>query len=138
MTHERFNELLAGPLRHPIPVFTISRLVLALKAVVDATGDAGEKALEEYCAAREREDAGEPVDGPAEISILPTDRIFDNSPDVGHPDCLCSRCGQLIREEELSIRCIREPGKEYRFHPRCVGLEEDPHYEIPSEPEELP
>ena len=59
MTHERFNELLAGPLAHPVPLLTVSRLVLALKAVVDATGDAGEKALEEYCAAREREDSGE-------------------------------------------------------------------------------
>lgn len=56
MTVERFNELLGGPLAHPLPMFTISRLALALKAVVDATGDAGEQALEAYCSRRETQD----------------------------------------------------------------------------------
>lgn len=56
MTNERFNELLAGPLAHPMPMFVITRLSLALFAVVQATGDVGEKALEEHCAARERQD----------------------------------------------------------------------------------
>jgi hypothetical protein len=49
VTAERFNELLNGPLGHPLPIFAITRLALALRAVVDATGDAGERALEEYC-----------------------------------------------------------------------------------------
>lgn len=53
MTNERFNELLNGPLSHPMPMFSITRLALALRAVVDATGEAGERALEEHC--RERE-----------------------------------------------------------------------------------
>lgn len=69
MTHERFNELLAGPLHHPMPMFIVSRLVLALKAVVDATGDAGEKALEEYCAAQEREDAVEGDEIESELEL---------------------------------------------------------------------
>jgi hypothetical protein len=56
VTNERFNELLQGPLHHPMPMFVITRLSLALFAVVQATGDAGEKALEEHCAARERQD----------------------------------------------------------------------------------
>jgi len=56
MKSERFNELLNGPLYHPMVGFTITRLALALRAVVEATGEAGEKALEEHCAARERRD----------------------------------------------------------------------------------
>jgi hypothetical protein len=147
MSHERFNELLAGPLHHPLPHFIVSRLVLALKHVVDATGDAGEKALEEYCAAREGEPHGEMVDdgdgdpfinGAADITPLPTDRVFDDSPDAGHPDCLCSRCGNLIDEKTLAIRAWPEGGKEYRYHPACVGLGQVPHEEVESEPEDLP
>ena len=56
MTDERFNELLNGPLAHPIIPFRITRLMLALRAVVEATGEDGEKALEDWCAARERQD----------------------------------------------------------------------------------
>jgi len=56
MTAERFHKLLDGPLSHPMTTFTISRLILALKAVVDATGEAGERALEDYCAARQAQD----------------------------------------------------------------------------------
>jgi len=56
MTSERFNELLNGPLSHPLPMFTITRLALALSAVVEATGEAGEKALEAHCADREARD----------------------------------------------------------------------------------
>jgi hypothetical protein len=50
VTIERYNELLRGPLWHPLPGFTITRLALALKAVVDACGDKGDQALEVYCA----------------------------------------------------------------------------------------
>jgi hypothetical protein len=56
MTNERFNELLNGTLSHPLPAFAITRLVLALKDVVDATGEAAEKALEDHCAARQAKD----------------------------------------------------------------------------------
>lgn len=56
MTDDRFNELLAGPLAHPLVPFRISRLALALRAVVEATGEAGEKALEAYCAERQGRD----------------------------------------------------------------------------------
>lgn len=56
MTDARFNELLAGPLAHPLVPFRISRLALALKAVVDATGEAGARALEAYAAARDERD----------------------------------------------------------------------------------
>jgi len=53
MTDERFNELLQGPLHHPMVPFAITRLALALRAVVEATGEAGTKALEDHCALRE-------------------------------------------------------------------------------------
>lgn len=56
MDDDRFNRLLDGPLSHPMPMFTASRLALALKHVVDATGQAGEEALLEYCNARQQRD----------------------------------------------------------------------------------
>jgi hypothetical protein len=46
VTTERFNEIINGPLHHPILPFTINRLVLALRIVVEQTGDAGDAALE--------------------------------------------------------------------------------------------
>ena len=59
MTDERFNELLNGPLSHPFPMFAITRLPLALRFVIDATGEAGERALEQYCQARAEQDEPE-------------------------------------------------------------------------------
>lgn len=56
MTTERFNELLKGPLYHPMAMFTISRLAIALKDVVEQTGEAGDKALEEHCRGRQEQD----------------------------------------------------------------------------------
>lgn len=56
MNGERFNQLLQGPLHHPFPLFTITRLAIALKAVVDECGEAGEAALERHCAEREEKD----------------------------------------------------------------------------------
>lgn len=56
MTNERFNQLLNGPLHHPLVSFTLTRLALALREVVEATGQAGEDALERHCAEREADD----------------------------------------------------------------------------------
>jgi len=56
MTDERFNQLLQGPLHHPLPMFTLSRLALALRDVVEQTGEVGEKALEEHCRGRQEQD----------------------------------------------------------------------------------
>ena len=56
MTSDRFNELLNGPLSHPLPMFTVTRLAMALRAVVEATGEAGDKALEEHCRERQEQD----------------------------------------------------------------------------------
>ena len=49
MDNHRFNELLNGPLMHPLPMFTIMRLSMELRVVVDATGETGSTALEEHC-----------------------------------------------------------------------------------------
>jgi hypothetical protein len=59
MTNERFNELLNGPLYHPIGPMMVTRLSLALRDVVAATGQAGEDALEEHCRDREARDRDE-------------------------------------------------------------------------------
>lgn len=41
MTNERYQELLRGPLHHPLMPFTITRLTLALWHVVDFCGQDG-------------------------------------------------------------------------------------------------
>lgn len=56
MTNERFNELVNGPLNHPMITFRLTRLAQALLHVVSAGGDQGERALEEFCHAREQLD----------------------------------------------------------------------------------
>ncbi len=72
-----------------------------------------------------------------EINILPTDRIFSNSPDVG-PNCTCSRCGKPILKG-VPIRCWPDMNTkhEYRFHPQCLGLTviEDDDIELFDDPE---
>ena len=54
------------------------------------------------------------------------DKLFQDSPDAGHPACVCSRCGQLIEEHEMPLRAFVDEGRggEYRYHMRCVGLRE--------------
>lgn len=55
------------------------------------------------------------------FEILPTDRMFIDSPQPG-PDCLCSRCGMPITEG-IPIRAVDERSiYEYRYHPDCAGM----------------
>jgi hypothetical protein len=56
MTMERFNELLNGPLNHPMGIFAILRLSQALWFVLNCTGERGAAALEAHCRAREEKD----------------------------------------------------------------------------------
>jgi hypothetical protein len=56
MSDEEFNSLINGSLAHPFPMFAISRLILALKDVIEATGEAGAQALRDHCANREEQD----------------------------------------------------------------------------------
>jgi hypothetical protein len=58
------------------------------------------------------------------LAILPSDRRFTDSPDVGDRACICSRCSRPIPENEVPIRAWPESGAyEYRFHARCLGLQ---------------
>lgn len=59
MTDERFNELLNGPLNHPMLVFTVTRLQLALRFVVESAGDQGDIALESFCVEQQARDAND-------------------------------------------------------------------------------
>jgi hypothetical protein len=59
-----------------------------------------------------------------EFEILPGDRLFRDSPDVGEADCLCSRCGKVIGEDGgVPIRAFVDDGRggEYRYHPVCLA-----------------
>jgi hypothetical protein len=55
-----------------------------------------------------------------EIQILDTDQEFTDSPDTGWPECTCSRCGNMIKESEMPLRCF-DPDRntEYRFCEPC-------------------
>ncbi len=55
--------------------------------------------------------------------ILPTDTLFDESPDAGDPTCLCSRCKSVIEAGTVPVRAFTDDDCEYRFHPACVGME---------------
>jgi hypothetical protein len=62
MTRERFGKLLCGPLSHSLTPFTIARLQSALWSVVEATGGAGECALENWCADKSEQDTLEDLE----------------------------------------------------------------------------
>jgi hypothetical protein len=62
ITDERFNQLVNGPLHHPMPMFSLMRMMMALRFVVDTTGEAGERALEEHCAERQAADEESPIE----------------------------------------------------------------------------
>ncbi len=55
------------------------------------------------------------------VTILDTDRAFTTSPDAGDPECLCSRCGKPIGEDEVPIRAWNG-NLEYRYHQACLGI----------------
>lgn len=57
MTTEEFNDLLTGVLE--MEDGTGMRLALALRHVVNATGEAGGRALSDWCKARAEQDAVE-------------------------------------------------------------------------------
>lgn len=53
-------------------------------------------------------------------AILKTDQPFDDSPNTGHPDCICSRCSSPIPAGEIAVRVWPDGDTEYRYHPHCV------------------
>lgn len=95
MTDARFEELINGPLSHPMIPFRLTRLILALRTVVETTGDAGERALEEYCAAREDEDR-EDVDENRELRIAKC--------------CACGQSNETVRNVVMLDNKAAEPG----------------------------
>ncbi len=56
MTDKEFNGLINGPLSHPLVLLRLNRLMIALRVVLKATGEAGDKALREHCAQRDKRD----------------------------------------------------------------------------------
>jgi len=142
MSDERFNQFLAGPLHHPLPMFTMSRLAMALRSVVEATGAAGEKALEEHCREREERDgtAAEEDEGPkmgaccicGETSrwvrnIIMLDRksptpgrgwgcVQCGLPSDGAVAVLCDECSEALKAErkQLVTACVGYPGTDGR------------------------
>ena len=56
MKLERFNELLRGPLSHPMPLFHISRLARALQFIVDHDNPKADKDLEIFCELQQQQD----------------------------------------------------------------------------------
>lgn len=66
-----------------------------------------------------------PVNVPQPIKILQTDRLFIDSPNVGDPACLCSRCGLAIPDGIGIIRAwpAEKSEGEYRYHPKCLNGE---------------
>lgn len=52
-------------------------------------------------------------------------RVFTDSPDAGESDCLCSKCYQVIGEDDVPIRFWPDPPdtRELRFHQACFEKE---------------
>ena len=48
---------------------------------------------------------------------------FEDSPDAGDPDCICSYCSFVIPEDDVPARFFSESGKcEIRLHTKCFQL----------------
>jgi hypothetical protein len=44
---------------------------------------------------------------------------FQDSPDAGDPECICSWCGKVIEEDEMPLRLFRSDNREARIHLSC-------------------
>lgn len=58
MTDQHFNALINGPLNHPLPMFRLARLTMALRILVESIGEEAEDVLERHCYALQRRDEG--------------------------------------------------------------------------------
>lgn len=56
------------------------------------------------------------------IEVRITDKVYYDSPQAGHPNCICSRCGQHIKEDNAeTIRAWpTEPG-DFGYDPLAPG-----------------
>lgn len=69
---------------------------------------------------------------------LRIDRVFKDSPDAGTPECLCSRCGKQIPEDDAPITRLfdDETNSELRYCQECMhGI--DPQMTLQQYREEL-
>jgi hypothetical protein len=56
--------------------------------------------------------------------VLTSDKLFFDSPDAGQPECICSRCGNMIKEDETVIRVFHlKINAENRYCEKCSGIE---------------
>lgn len=62
------------------------------------------------------------------IKILDTDKFFNDSPNAGEPDCICSRCAGQIKEGEKMVRVavdeelIKARGEDGKEHDVLVDM----------------
>ena len=66
------------------------------------------------------------------IALLESDKKFYDSPDTGWPECICSRCGNMIKELEMPLHLWPDgENSEYRFCEACqekyFGIKYDHH-----------
>lgn len=59
------------------------------------------------------------------VEVKETDQLFGDSPDTGHPDCKCSRCGEVIKDRECPLRMWPTVDGEvtfyeYRYCEKCM------------------
>jgi hypothetical protein len=62
------------------------------------------------------------------LQLLETDTLFKDSPDAGSKACICSRCGAMIQQHEMAIRCwttnkkgkVDKNSQEYRYCELCM------------------
>lgn len=62
------------------------------------------------------------------IKILETDQLFNDCPEPGDTECICSRCSEVILQGEMpyrvattAARAIKMSGvKEYRYCEACL------------------
>jgi len=61
------------------------------------------------------------------MEIKHSDKLFSDSPYAGELECICSRCAEIIQDDEVPIRMwtqnekgeVDENSQEYRFCERC-------------------
>jgi hypothetical protein len=54
------------------------------------------------------------------FKIKVTDKVFRDSPDAGTKECTCSRCSNVIQENESPLRMFSIlDNTEYRFCDQC-------------------
>lgn len=55
------------------------------------------------------------------IQVEVGDKEFKDSPDTGHPDCICSRCGNKIPSRQFALRIFtgKKKNTEFRYCEPC-------------------